>query len=64
MRMPQERVLTESDGPFVQQGGRTILPWEVDVAVDAIAECWGCDLGVMDQILSNNLNMLLSEGQQ
>lgn len=58
-RMPRERVLTESDGPFAQLGGRSVLPWEVDVAIDALTKCWGCDVGMVSQILDNNLNMLM-----
>ena len=42
-RMPRARVLTESDGPFARIGGRSIFPWDVDVAVDALAQCWGSD---------------------
>jgi TatD DNase family protein len=60
MRMPRERVLTESDGPFAQLGGRSVFPWEVDVAIDALTECWDCDVGEVSQVLDNNLNMLMS----
>ena len=59
MRMPQERILTETDGPFVEMNGRSILPWEVNTAVDILAECWGCDPVAADRYLNNNLNMLL-----
>lgn len=60
MRMPRERVLTESDGPFAQLKGRSILPWEVDVAVDALAECWESDPGSVGQSLGENLAVLLA----
>lgn len=60
MRMPRERLLTESDGPFVKLKGRSIFPWEVDVAIDALTECWDCDAGVVSQVLDSNLNMLMS----
>lgn len=59
MRMPRERVLTESDGPFAQLKGRSIFPWEVDVAVDALAKCWESDSGLVGQILRDNLRILL-----
>ena len=59
-RMPKERVLTESDGPFAQQGGRPILPWEVDVTVNALAECWKSDPGEVRRSLGVNLSILLS----
>lgn len=39
--MPKDRVLTESDGPFAQLGGRAILPWEVERAEAVLGEVWG-----------------------
>ena len=60
MRIPRERVLTESDGPFAQLKGRSILPWEVGVAVDALAECWESDPGSVGQSLGENLAILLA----
>jgi len=62
MRMPRERVLTESDGPFAQLKGRSVFPWEVDVAVDALAECWKSDPGSVGQSLGENLATLLAGG--
>lgn len=59
-RMPRERVLTESDGPFAQMDGRSIFPWEVDIAVTALAELWKINSESADRLLYNNLNALLS----
>ena len=59
-RMPHERVLTESDGPFARISGRPILPWEVGLAVDALAECWRSDLGLVELSLQENLAALLA----
>lgn len=39
-RMPQERVLTESDGPFAQFEGRALLPWDVHKATVELAAIW------------------------
>lgn len=39
--MPRDRVLTESDGPFVQEHGKSIMPWDIASAERALAECWG-----------------------
>ena len=60
-RMPRARVLTESDGPFAQIGGRSIFPWEVGVAVDALAQCWGSDPVSVKQLLDENFSNLLAE---
>jgi TatD DNase family protein len=39
-RMPRDRVLTESDGPFVQVDGQPIMPWNIDRAIKALAHIW------------------------
>jgi TatD DNase family protein len=40
-RMPRERILTETDGPFAQLDGRSALPWDVEQAIVSLAELWG-----------------------
>ena len=57
-RMPRERVLTESDGPFAQIDGRAVLPWEVDRAVTALADLWGSDTRQTQSALNYNLRRL------
>ena len=39
--MPQDRVLTETDGPFATIKGQPLCPGEVTSALDALAACWG-----------------------
>ncbi|ABA57183.1 TatD-related deoxyribonuclease [Nitrosococcus oceani ATCC 19707] len=63
MRMPRERVLTESDGPFAQIKERSIFPWEVNLAEAKLADLWDSDPGSTGQLLSENLNILLSIGR-
>ena len=58
-RMPRARVLTESDGPFARIRGRTVFPWQVGIAVDALAGCWGSDTASVEQSLEENLSNLL-----
>lgn len=38
--MPQDRVLTETDGPFAAIDGRPLAPGEVAPACKALATCW------------------------
>ena len=54
------RVLTESDGPFARISGRSIFPWDVDVAVDALAQCWESDPASVEKLLRGNRTTLLS----
>ena len=60
-RMPRARVLTESDGPFARIRGRTVFPWEVEIAVDTLARCWGTDSALVHKSMEDNLSNLLGE---
>ena len=53
-RMPQEQVLTESDGPFVREGARGADPRDVENAVKALAGVWGCSRSAATQIVNEN----------
>lgn len=57
-RMPQQRVLTETDGPFAQEGGRPLYPWDVTSAEAALAEMWGFDAKSTRDVLKQNLARL------
>jgi TatD DNase family protein len=41
--MPQERVVTETDGPFGAINGKPLGPGDVGKAQELLAECWGID---------------------
>ena len=58
-RMPRERVLTESDGPFAQFEGHSVMPWEVDRAVVGLANIWHIDKLETHKILGDNLQRLV-----
>lgn len=40
-RIPQHRVLTESDGPYVRLGSQPAAPWDVMAVEDYLAVLWG-----------------------
>lgn len=63
-RMPKERVLTESDGPFAQLSGRPILPWEVKDALNTLSELWGIDENVVEKEIMGNLERLMDVGNK
>lgn len=58
-RMPRDRLLTESDGPFAQINGRPAYPWEVSTAADGLANLWGVSRQVVDALLLDNLRRLV-----
>lgn len=59
-RMPRDRVLTETDGPFVERNGRQVLPWEVSQATIALATVWAIPLENVNEQLAGNFSRLLS----
>lgn len=53
-KMPRDRTLTESDGPFAQVEGRAAMPWDADRAVTALSELWEeSEVHVRDRLLAN-----------
>jgi len=58
-RMPRDRVLTETDGPFAQFNGVPILPWDVSLAVDALASMWQLSRLDVEKLTKNNLRSLV-----
>ena len=59
-RMPCDRVLTESDGPFAKLDGSPVNPWQVENAVQALGEIWSMSPEKVDQTINDNLRRLLS----
>lgn len=57
-RMPRDRVLTETDGPFVQLGGQPSFPWNVAAAEEALAKLWRMERDETSALLSENLSRL------
>jgi TatD DNase family protein len=56
--MPQDRILTESDGPFARMDGAPVLPWQVDKAVRILSGLWGVSPAEAEQITHCNLRTL------
>lgn len=63
-RMPPDRVLTETDGPFGISGGQPLKPWDVDVAERQLADLWGVDGAQVSTRLRSNLRRLLERGSR
>jgi TatD DNase family protein len=58
--MPPDRVLTETDGPFAQTGGRSLKPADVQIAVGQLAELWGLEADGVHARLASNLRELVT----
>jgi TatD DNase family protein len=57
-KMPRERLLTETDGPFAQIDGKSALPWDATQAVPALAEIWSESAADVERQLALNLHRL------
>lgn len=57
-RIPRERLLTETDGPFVESHGKATRPWDVEVAERELANLWKVPFEETRQCLSANLTNL------
>ena len=60
-RIPRNRILTESDGPFAQVDGRPAKPWDVDRAEAALGDIWRISASEAREAVQDNLMSLLKE---
>lgn len=59
-KMPRDRVVTETDGPFAQVDERVAWPWDVDRAVEALSQIWSEPIDTVQRQLVGNLRRLTS----
>jgi len=57
--LPRERVLTETDGPFVTVRGRRAQPSDIPVLVDDLADLWSCSGEDARAQIEQNLDALV-----
>jgi TatD DNase family protein len=57
-RMPRDRVLTESDGPFAQIDGRSAWPWEAGIALVELGSIWNLSPAEVERQLLSNLETM------
>jgi TatD DNase family protein len=60
-RIPRERVLTESDGPFAQLNDAAIMPWQVEDATRSLADLWQVSEATMQQLILDNFRQLCAQ---
>lgn len=56
--MPRNRVLPESDGPFVESAGKPLMPWEAWDVCDTLARLWGLPSEEVAQLMIDNLGCM------
>jgi TatD DNase family protein len=62
-RMPRDRVLTESDGPFAQLGGSPAMPWDVGLAVGALSGLWAQTHEAVEERMLDNFQALVGRSE-
>ena len=60
--MPRDRVLTETDGPFVTVGSRPAIPGDVAGVVDWLARMWKISREEARQVIVVNLERAIDVG--
>jgi TatD DNase family protein len=60
-RMPRDRVITESDGPFARLDGRSIMPWQVEDALRGLSEIWQVSESETQQLIVENFRRLCDQ---
>lgn len=58
--MPQDRLLTETDGPFGSVGGKPLKPGEIGRAQQVLADSWGMDEGLVSAVVLENFRRLVA----
>lgn len=61
--MPRDRVLTETDAPFVQSDGGPLMPWDSELAEGSLAGCWGLSAADVRNLMAQNFRVLTATAQ-
>lgn len=56
--VPRDRILTETDGPYIKIGRRPANPCDVGVVLSGIAEVWGASAQEVDAQVTDNFVQL------
>jgi TatD DNase family protein len=56
--VPRDRILTETDGPYVKIGGRPAKPCDVKNVLSGIAEVWGASAVDVEAQVTENFTQL------
>lgn len=59
--MPADRVLTETDAPFAKIQGKSLMPWDVQLAYSYLAKIWNRSEQEVASQLKCNLKALLAD---
>jgi len=52
---PRNRILLESDGPYIESGGKPVYPWDLKSVVESLSSRWNSSLESTLELLQENL---------
>lgn len=58
-KMPINKLITETDGPFTKIDNNTVMPWNVSLAIEKLASILNIPIDDMDRMLDHNIQQLL-----
>lgn len=59
-RIPRDRILTETDGPYCRFGNRAARPWDVVAVEEYLSDLWGVTAKTVSSQLTSNFRRLLA----
>jgi TatD DNase family protein len=59
-KIPKEFLLTESDGPFIQQSNKPVKPNDINLVINYLSNLWALPSKEVNEIIDNNFNRLLN----
>ena len=59
LEIPLNRLITETDGPFTQINKKTIMPWDVSLAIQQLSTILDISIEDMDRLVTSNAYSLL-----
>lgn len=62
-RLPMDRVLTETDGPYITVQGHVISPGDVEAVLIFLARTWGISMDQARRQIRRNLRSLVPKGR-
>lgn len=63
-RIPPDRLLVETDGPFVRLGGRPLTPDDAQLAYEALAGEWGAPVAQVVSRVRQNFSVLVRRAKE
>ena len=57
-RMPLDRIMTETDGPFARVNDLPLQPWDAGIALESLGRLWGVTQEEASAVLKGNIGRL------